>query len=96
MSFCWNCKKELSEDDVRLLQRRDTCNHCGLDLRSCMNCRFWDTKANMCREGMGDFIRDREKANFCSQFTFDVDRETPDFDKAAEAKARLEALFKKS
>lgn len=95
MYFCWKCKKELDEDDVRLLQRRDTCNHCGLDLRCCMNCRFWDTRAELCREGLGDFIRDREKANFCSQFAFDKDREKPDFDAAAEAKARLEALFKK-
>lgn len=95
MLYCASCKKELSEDDIRLLQRRDTCHHCGMDLHSCVNCRFWDTKAELCREGLGDFVRDRQKANFCSQFAFDQNRELPDFDKAAEAKARLEALFKK-
>jgi len=96
MSYCWNCKKELDEDDIRLLQRRDTCRYCHSDLRSCYNCRFWDHGASMCREGLGDFIRERDKANFCSQFAFDKDRGKPGFDKAAEAKARLEALFKKN
>lgn len=95
MLFCWNCKTEFTEDDVRLLQRRDTCRHCGSDMHSCLNCRFWDTHANLCREGIGDYIRDREKSNFCSQFFFDRDRQLPDFDKAAAAKARLAALFKK-
>lgn len=95
MIYCWHCKKELDEEDVRLLQRRDDCHHCGMDLRSCHNCRFWDARAELCREGLGDFIRDREKANFCSQFTFDQNREQPDFDKVAEAKNRLESLFKK-
>ena len=95
MLYCFHCKKEQNEDDIRLLQRRDTCLFCGMDLHSCVNCRFWDGNASLCREGLGDFIRDREKANFCSQFVFDKDRVLPDFDKAAEAKARLEALFKK-
>ncbi|MEM1009173.1 MAG: hypothetical protein AAGJ35_09220 [Myxococcota bacterium] len=49
----------------------------------------------MCREGIGDFIRDREKANFCAQFEFLKDRTFPELDKTAEAKARLDALFKK-
>ena len=66
MLFCASCKKELQDDDVRLLQRRDTCHHCGMDLHTCINCRFWDANASLCREGLGDFIRDREKANFCS------------------------------
>lgn len=96
MLFCYNCKKELSDDDVRLLQRRDPCPQCSMDLHSCVNCRFWDDGPGICREGFGDFIRDRQAANFCSQFQFDKDREQPKFDKAAEAKARLEALFKKS
>lgn len=96
MLFCWNCKTELQDDDVRLLQRRDGCPKCAMDLHSCVNCRFWDHNAEMCREGIGDFVRDRKAANFCSQFAFDKDREMPRYDKAAEAKARLEALFKKS
>jgi hypothetical protein len=66
-----------------------------MDFHACKNCRFWDTKAMICREGIGDFIRDREAANFCSQFFFDRDRELPDFDKVAEAKSRLDALFRK-
>jgi hypothetical protein len=80
--------------EVQFMQRRDTCRHCGSDMRSCMNCRFWDNNARMCREGHGDFIRERDKANFCSQFQFDKKREQDGEDKAAEAKARLENLFK--
>lgn len=95
MLFCYHCKKELDEEDIRLLQRRDVCPHCRADLRSCLNCRFWDARAELCREGNTDFVREREKANFCSQFSFDKERPKPEFDKAAEAKARLAALFKK-
>jgi hypothetical protein len=95
MYLCYKCKKELPEDEIRFLQRRDTCMHCGAELRCCHNCRFWDENASLCREGVGDFIRDREKANFCSQFSFNKDRQAPEIDKIAEAKARLDALFKK-
>ena len=95
MYLCYKCKKELPEDEIRFLQRRDTCMHCGAEMRCCLNCRFWDENASLCREGVGDFIRDREKANFCSQFSFNKDRQAPEIDKIAEAKARLDALFKK-
>ena len=94
MFYCWSCKKELEEEDIRLLQRVDSCNHCKVDLRVCLNCRFWDPRAGMCREGIRDFVRDREKANFCGQFFF-ADRQPPELDAAEEAKARLQSLFKK-
>ena len=93
--FCHKCKNELVFE-VKL-QRADTCPHCGVDLSCCKNCEYWEPSAhNQCREHITEYIPDRERANFCSFFTFkDGVAEDPSGRQAA-AKARLDALFKKS
>ncbi|MBM4344562.1 MAG: hypothetical protein FJ100_14450 [Deltaproteobacteria bacterium] len=88
---CYKCQEELVFD-VKIA-RLDTCPNCSAYLHSCRNCRFWSPNAhNQCTENQGEFIRDREAANFCNWFAFRVMGE----DNSAEidaTKARLDALF---
>lgn len=92
--FCYRCKNELVFD-VKL-GRKDTCPHCAVDLHCCKNCEHWDPSAhNQCKEHVAEYIPDRERANFCTFFTF---RSGEPEDKSAQvtkAKAALDALFKK-
>ena len=63
-------------------------------MRCCMNCEFRDPGAhNECREPFAEFVRDREKANFCGLFQFKVS-DDPGSTDVDDAKARLEAMFK--
>lgn len=88
---CYKCQEELVFD-VKIA-RLDTCPNCSAYLHSCRNCRFWSASAhNQCTENQGEFIRDREAANFCGWFQFRVVGEdaSPQIDAA---KAKLNALF---
>ena len=74
--------------------RREECPSCLADLHCCLNCRFHDPGLyNECREPSTPFVRERDKANFCSHFTFKLSTEAADSDTVS-AKARLEDLFK--
>ncbi|MCB9553799.1 MAG: hypothetical protein R3F65_00170 [bacterium] len=91
----YHCHKCGHEIDVDGLQRRDECRACGADLHVCKNCQFWDPSyQNECRENTSHYIRDREKANFCMSFTFKPS-DKRDAEEANDARAKLEALFKK-
>ncbi len=95
--FCWTCANELYFD-VKVgikVGRHDDCPHCGADLKCCKNCRSYDPAVhNSCTEPTAEFIRDRERANFCAHFDF-CDRDAPARqDPGDAARARLEALFK--
>lgn len=90
---CWSCRKPTPVED--LIGRRDTCPHCGMDMRSCKNCEYYDTTAHhACREPTAEWVADKERGNFCGMFrAFSAERAPVDH--AASAKAKLEALFKK-
>jgi hypothetical protein len=95
--YCWTCGNE-QFFDVKVgvkVGRRDECLHCGADLKCCKNCGLYDPNVhNQCHEPSAEFIRDREKANFCPHFDFrDADAPARD-DGADAAKAKLEDLFK--
>lgn len=75
--------------------RRDTCASCGADLHTCVQCDFYTPGAyNDCREPQADRVVDKERSNFCDLF-----RPAAGPKAAAavrdEARARLDALFKK-
>lgn len=92
--FCHKCKNELVFD-VKL-QRADTCTHCGVDLHCCKNCEHWDPSAhNQCKEHIAEYIPEREKANFCSFFTFRNGAPEDTALRVNKSKAALDALFKK-
>lgn len=68
MPGCAHCGKKL--DIVgNQVGRRDTCPHCGEDLRSCRNCRHYDPSvAKECKEPFADVPQDKEEGNFCEFF----------------------------
>ncbi len=80
------------------IPRESTCAKCGADLRCCRNCRHWNpTYNNQCTEPMADREMDKLRRNFCEYFfysrePFGAAAGGPG-DRAAEARAKLEAMF---
>ncbi len=94
--ICAFCKQEINIDPP--VSRNDVCPGCGRDIRCCKNCAFYDPSAyNECKEVMADRIVDKERANFCDYFRLKDDSSPlpAGNDRVKEAKAKLEALFKK-
>ncbi len=76
--------------------RRDTCPGCGSDLHACVRCSFFAPgHYNNCREPQADRVLDPDKANFCDYFRPAQPGDAAGKDPRAEAKARLDALFRK-
>ncbi|MSQ47662.1 MAG: hypothetical protein EXR78_04605 [Deltaproteobacteria bacterium] len=99
MKTCYQCQREVLIQDR--VGRRDTCPGCGVDLRCCRNCTFYDPHyASACREPHSDTVLNKEAGNFCDFFSF-IERQAqpsvaaPPETAAPSARARLEALFKK-
>jgi hypothetical protein len=92
MFSCHACGNEIELVDK--VKRSDTCEHCGVDVHCCKNCKFYDTYAhNQCRESATMWEPDKEKANFCTYFT---PREgAAEKQDRGSALSALEALFKK-
>jgi hypothetical protein len=95
MRSCHVCGKGLEGSDR--VGRSEICSHCRADLHCCLNCRFYDEHAqNQCRESSAEWVSDREKNNFCDYFSFRDSAEAGRREKEQqEARAKLEALFKK-
>jgi hypothetical protein len=95
MRSCHVCGKGLEGSDR--VGRSEICSHCRADLHCCLNCRFYDEQAqNQCRESSAEWVSDREKTNFCDYFSFRDSAEAGRREKEQqEARAKLEALFKK-
>lgn len=94
MQSCHHCQYEIVLKDR--IGRRDTCSGCGAALRCCLNCAFYDTHyADACREPQAEPVIDKETANFCEFFSFRTQQAQQASAAAADARARLEALFKK-
>jgi hypothetical protein len=75
---CYKCGEELVFETK--IGRRDMCPNCHAYLHCCKNCEFWDQNVhNQCTENRAEFIRDRDEDGTESE--------------AAQAKAKLEALF---
>jgi len=90
--YCHACANPTELIDK--VKRADTCEHCGVDLHCCKNCRFYDPNVhNMCRESSTTWEPDKEKANFCTYF---LTREGEvGVDNKTAAISALEGLFKK-
>jgi hypothetical protein len=80
-----------------MVGRQDLCPQCRSDLHCCLNCTLYDEYAqNHCRETSAERVNDREKNNFCDFFTFQESAGPGGiFHRQKEARAKLEALFKK-
>lgn len=89
---CFSCSKEISFSDQ--VARRAECEHCGVDVHVCKNCRFYDVNSyNECRETSAEVEKEKERANFCDYFT-PGSNDGAGIEKA-ELLSAAEALFKK-
>lgn len=90
--YCHACGGEIELIDK--VKRADSCEHCGVDLHSCKNCKFYDPYAhNGCRESSTLYEPDKVKANFCTYFQV-REGKIEVADRSA-ALSKLDALFKK-
>jgi hypothetical protein len=91
---CFSCGTGHQYD--RSIGRTDTCADCDADLKACRNCRHYDRSApQQCREPTAEFVSNKERANFCGAFQPGGEQAGGGKSEADEARARLEALFKK-
>lgn len=93
---CHACGAAVTYDEP--IPRDGECAKCGGDLRCCRNCRHWDVRyGNECTETQAEPVEDKTRRNFCEFFYYSREPFTggPDAarDRAAEARAKLEALF---
>ena len=89
MGACYRCRTSLSYEGV--VPRGAQCPSCSSDVHVCANCRFHDRSAhNQCREPAAEFVRDKERANFCELFELPTKAGAA---KAGDARAALDALF---
>jgi hypothetical protein len=74
---------------------RDSCERCGADLHTCLQCSFHDPGAhNECRESNAERVSDRERANRCDYFSPGTEG-MGSGEARGSALADLDALFKK-
>lgn len=100
MRFCYACGAEYAEREQPGFSA--TCPRCPAYLHCCRNCKFHSPGMhNDCRETQAELVADKEARNVCEFFLF-ADRPAragagaPDGgDRAAAARAKLEALFRK-
>jgi len=92
---CHHCGAAL--EFVDKVFRNDTCRNCGSDVHCCLNCLDYDESApNQCREPEAEKVSVKDRRNFCDYFRLrDGAGSSAARDKAADARAKLEALFKK-
>lgn len=97
MPSCWSCGRELPYRVFCPVPRESECPGCGGDLHSCRNCRHYDPGvSNKCREPNAEWTPERERANFCEFFQLaDSPRGAAATDRAADARKKLDDLFKK-
>ena len=95
MPACFSCGGEIKVVDR--IGRSEACSRCGADLHCCRNCKFYDPSAyNECREPQAERVLEKERSNFCDYFEIAAQPYTmKGSDAAAEAKRKLEGLFRK-
>lgn len=67
--ICFKCKTHIEVAEKKI-GFRDTCDACGTDLHVCKNCKFYSPgKPNDCLVPNTEYISDRERFNFCEEFS---------------------------
>lgn len=102
MSTCQKCGNNLeallSSLPGKKPSRQDNCPQCLNDLKSCVNCEFYDSSRKWeCREDISERVSDKEKSNFCDYFLMNQQSsKNKDFHASKEDfLSAAEALFKK-
>ena len=69
--ICHKCKN-IFEIDKRPMPK-DVCEKCNAYLRCCLNCKFYSEGShNKCKIPNTEWVRDREKANYCDEFEYKI------------------------
>ena len=77
------------------VRRKDECEGCGAELRSCVNCVSYEpSRANDCREPLVEPVREKDRANMC-EFYRPAPGPAPKTASRDELRAAAEALFRK-
>lgn len=93
---CHQCGASVNINEP--LARDAECESCRGDLRCCVNCTHYDTHFNnSCRETQAEPVVEKKRRNFCEYFVFtrEAVKAGGATDRAAEARKKLEQLFKK-
>lgn len=92
--ICHRCRTAI---DVEKIGVRDVCARCTAWLHCCRNCEFYAPGVHGdCREPSAQLVADKEQGNFCDWFRpLTRDAAAPRTDPAADARARLDRLFRK-
>ncbi|WP_027728320.1 hypothetical protein [Treponema sp. C6A8] len=95
--MCKKCGKPMPEGTI---YRDSTCQNCGADLHSCINCKFYAPGSHYdCHETIEEPVRDKERSNFCDFFKPAVTGTSSGLaggtpaDKAQKARDAFNALF---
>ena len=85
-------------DNPREVYRSSSCPSCGKDLKICLNCRFYSPGAHWdCSETIDELVKDKDRANFCTFFSFRTAQKAapgaPPADAKQQAKRKLDKLF---
>jgi hypothetical protein len=92
MKLCFKCRRPVAVEKISF---REECPQCRADLHVCLNCVFYDEgKANKCREPQADYVKERDKANYCEYFSFKDDQAKKSAKE--EAEKLWENIFKKT
>ena len=91
MKTCFKCRRPVTEEKISF---KEECPQCRSDLHVCLNCMFYDEgKANKCREPQADYVKERDRANYCEYFRFKDDQAIKSGKE--EAEKLWESIFKK-
>lgn len=64
---CWKCGVAI--DLPMPLGRESECRHCHAQLHVCRLCEFYNPGvAEQCEEPVADYVKEKERANFCDYF----------------------------
>jgi predicted RNA-binding Zn-ribbon protein involved in translation (DUF1610 family) len=67
--YCWKCNSKLEFSEKKISFRAE-CPKCSADVHVCKNCRFYSLgKPNDCLIPDIDKVVDKEKNNYCEEFS---------------------------
>ena len=95
---CWKCGTEYQLAGSP--GRSESCDHCGSDLKVCLNCVSYDARAAyQCRDRRAEPVAEKNLANYCEYFEFTRreyvarDREAGEISREAKARDALKKLL---
>ena len=95
---CFQCGHSIQLITAQKVLKNETCPQCNTDLHCCRNCRLFDPSVhNECRETQAEWVRYKDKANYCDYFeaATRVDLVRKSGASADDARKKWDSLFKK-